>query len=101
MQPPPRTTRSKASPGLIDRPSSRRPSAVVVQEKTKKKEAATLKAAELHRRTEQVKEVEREGKRAQAEVVAARQRGRDKIVKKTFPRPDENTNVGSLISAHI
>lgn len=101
MQPPPRTTRSTANPGLVDRPSSRRSSAVVTQEKTKKKEVATLKTAELNRCAAKVNEVEREVRRTQVEAVATGQGGREKIVKKTFPRPDENDNVGSLILMQI
>lgn len=94
MQPPPRTTRAKASPGLIDCPSSRRSSAAVTQEKAKKQQAATLKAEELRRRTAQVNEVEREVRKAQAEALPVRQGGRAKAIKKTFPRPGE-VNVSS------
>jgi len=100
MQPPPRTTRSTTNPGLVDRPSSRRSSAVVNQEKAKKKEATTLKAAELRHRAAQVGEVEREVWRAQVEVVGATPGGREKIVKKMFPRPNRNANVRALISVH-
>jgi len=101
MQPPPRTTRSTANPGLVDRPSSRRSSAVITQEKAKKKEAVTLKTAELHRCAAKVNEVERGVRRTQVEAVAARQGGREKIVKKMFLRPDENDNVGSPILMQI
>ena len=46
MQHSTRTTRSKTSPGLIDRPNPRCPSTVVTEEKAKKQKAATLKAEE-------------------------------------------------------
>ena len=92
MQPPARTTRSKASPGLVDRPSSRRPSAVVAKEKTKKQQAATLKVEELRHRAAQVGEVEKEIRRAQAEVQPVRQGGGGKATKKTFRRPAGDAN---------
>jgi len=95
MQPPPRTTRSTVSPGLVDRPNSRCSSAVVTQEKAKRQQAAALKAEKLRHRTAQVNEVEREIRRAQAEVPPVRQRGEGKITKKTFPRPDKDVNVSS------
>ena len=93
MQPPPHTTRSKASPGLVDRPSSRRSSAVVTKEKAKRQQAATSKAEESRRRAAQVGEVEKEIRRAQIEALPVKQRGKGKMVKKTFPRPDEEENV--------
>ena len=103
MQPPTRSTRSNPSPGLIDRPRTRRSAADVAQEKAKKQQAATSKAEDLRRRTAQVGEVEREIRRAQAEALPARQGGKGKITKKTFPRPDRDvsTNFSDLhVPAH-
>jgi hypothetical protein len=93
MRPPARTTRSKASPGIVDCTSSRRSSAVVTQEKAKKQQVATLKAKESHRRIAQVGEVEREIRRAQVEASPTKRGGRGMIVKKNFPRPDVHANV--------
>ena len=93
MHPPTRTTRSKANPGLVDRPGSRRPSTVVAQEKAKKQQVAASKAEELRLRTARVKEVEREVRKAQAEAQSARQGGGGKVIKKAFPRPSGDTNV--------
>ena len=103
MQPPTRTTRSKANPGLVDRPSSRRSSTVVAQEKAKKQHAATLKAEEIRNRTARVHEVEKEVKKAQAEAQGVRQRGGGKAMKKTFRRPSGDVNVSSSrpIPAHL
>lgn len=72
MQPPIRITRSKASPGLIDRPNTRRPSTIVAQEKAKRQKVATSKAEELRRRAAQVSDVEREVRKAQAEAQPVR-----------------------------
>ena len=97
MQPPIRTTRSNPNPGLIDRPNARRPSAVVTKEKAKKQQAVTSKAEELHQRAAQVSELEREVRKAQAEVQPVRRGGRAKVVtKKTFPRPGGDTNVSQV-----
>jgi len=96
MLPPTCTTRSKVSPGLIDCPGSHRASTVVVQEKTKKQQAATLKAEKLRRRAEQVSEVEREVRVAQAEGQSVGRGGIGKVAKKTFWRPGGDVNfVGS------
>ena len=97
MQPPSRTTRSKASPGLIDRPGSRRSSTVVTQEKAKKQQAAASKADELRRHAARVKELEKEVRKSQVEAREARQGVRGKVTKKTFPRPSGNANVGSSL----
>jgi len=94
MQRPIRSTRSKASPGLIDRPTSRRPTTVVAKEKATKKQAVASKADEQHRRAAQVAEIEKEIKQAQAEAQPVGQRGRGKVVKKTFRRPNSDVNVG-------
>jgi len=93
MRPPTRTTRSKANPGLVDCPSSRRSSATVAEEKAKKQQAATLKTDELRRRAAQVGEVEQEIRRAQGEAQSVRQRSGGKVAKKTFPRPGGDANV--------
>jgi len=82
MQRPIRSTRSKASPGLIDRPTSRRPTTVVAKEKATKKQAAASKADEQHRHAAQVAEIEKEIKQAQAEAQPVGQRGGGKVVKK-------------------
>jgi len=95
MHLPTRTTRSKASPGLIDRPNPRRSSTVVAEEKAKKKTAAMLKAEEQRRRATQVAEVEKEVRKAQAEVQTVGRRGGGKVIKKTFQRPAEEANVSS------
>ena len=84
---PPRTTRSKVSPGLVDRPNPRRSSTVVAEEKAKKKTAAALKVEEQRRRAVQVAEVEKEIRTAQVEVQQVGQRGGGKVIKKTFQRP--------------
>ena len=89
------------SPGLVDCPNPRRSSAVVAQEKAKRQQAATSKAEKLRHRTAQVNEVEREIRRAQVETLPVRQRGEGKIIKKTFPRPDEDANVSSDLCASI
>ena len=86
MHPPPRVTRSKVSPGLIDRPNTRRPSTAVAEEKAKKKSAATLKAEEQRRRAAHVAEVEKEIRAAQSEVHQV-SRGGGGVIKKTFQRP--------------
>jgi hypothetical protein len=100
MRPTPRSTRSEASPGVVDLPRSKRSSAVVAQEKSKKQEAARLKAEEARRRAAEVAKVEREVRKAQAEAqVDARAepqavkkgaRGKGKMVRKTFARPVED-----------
>jgi len=95
MQRSARSTRSTANPGLIDRPNPHRSSAVVAEEKAQKKQAATLKAEERRRRIAQVAEVEKEVRKAQEEVQQVGQRGRGKLVKKTFPRPAADVNVSS------
>ena len=96
MQPPIRTTRSNPNPGLIDHPSACCPSTVVTKEKAKKQQVMTLKA-ELCQCTAQVSELEREVRRAQAEVQPVRQGGRAKVVtKKTFPCPGGDTNVSQV-----
>jgi len=84
MQPPIRTTRTKANPGLIDRPSSRRSNVIVTQEKAKRQQAAISKAEESCRRAAQVGEIEREIRIAQAEVQPVGKGGRGKAVKKSF-----------------
>ena len=100
MQPPVRTTRTKANPGLVDRPSSRLSNAVVTQEKAKKQQAAITKAEELRRRAAQVGEIEREIRAAQAETQPVGQGGRGKTVKKSFRRPGGNANVSSSDPTH-
>jgi hypothetical protein len=93
-----RTTRSKVSPGQVDRPPPRRSSAVVTQEKAKKQQAAKLKAEELRRRAARVSEVEREVRKAQEEGPSAKQN----VAKKTFPRLVAGVNVSrSDPSMHI
>jgi len=99
MQRSARSTRSTANPGLIDRPNPRRSSAVVAEEKAQKKRAMTLKAEEQRRRIAQVAEVEKEVRKAQEEVQQVGQRGRGKLVKKTFPRPAAGVNVSSYLHA--
>ena len=96
MQPPTRTTCSKANPGLVDRPGPRRSSTIVAQEKAKRKHDAASKAEELRKRTARVHEVEKEVKKAQAEAQAVRQRGEVKVTKKTFLRPSGGVNVSSF-----
>ena len=95
MQPPVRNTRSKASPGLVDLPGSRRSSAVIAQEKAIRQQAAALKAEESRRHAQQVSEVEGEIKRAQAEAKAVRQGGGGNVTKRNFQRPDGDANVSS------
>jgi len=95
MQRSTRNTRSAANPGLVDCPNPRRSSTVVAEEKAKKKQAAMLKAEEKRRRVAQVAEVEKEVRRAQVEAQQVGQRGRGKVVKKTFPRPATDANVSS------
>jgi hypothetical protein len=92
MQPPARTTRSTANPGLVDHPGSRRSNAIVTQEKVKKQRAAASRAEELHHRAAQVEEVEKEIRKAQAEELV-RWGGRGKVTKKTFPCPSGSASV--------
>ena len=94
MRPPCCSTRAKVSPGLIDRPDPRRSSVAVTKEKTKKQQAAALKAKELRRRTAQVVEVEREARKAREEVQVVSRGG--KAAKKNFPRPNGNVTVSPL-----
>jgi len=94
---PPRVTRSKVSPGLVDRPNPRRSSTVVAEEKAKKKSAAALKAEDQRRRAAQVAEVEKQIKTAQVEEQQVGRRGGGKVIKKTFQRP----NVSLIISPPI
>ena len=92
-----RTTRSKTSPGLIDRPNPRHPSTVVTEEKAKKQKAATLKAEEQCRHITRVAEVEKEVRKAQEEAQQVGQRSRGKVTKKTFSRPAADANVSSYL----
>src|ERR1700679_2127444 len=91
MQRPARLTRSKVGPGLIDRPTPRRSSAVVAQEKAEKQKAADSRAEESQHRAAQVSEVEREVRKAQAEAHAVGDGG--KITKKKFSRPSQDAIV--------
>ena len=93
MQRSTRTTRSKASPGLVDRPNPRRSSAVITEEKTKKQKAATLKAEERRRRVAQVAEVEKEVRKAQEEAQRVGQKARGTMIKKTFLHPAADATV--------
>lgn len=93
MQPPLRITHSKASPGLVDRPGPRRPSAIVTQEKAEKQQAAELKAEESRRRVARVSELEREVRKAQTEAKTSKQGRKGEITKKTFPRMNGDTGV--------
>jgi hypothetical protein len=105
MQPPSRTTRSKASPGVVDLPEPRRPSAVVSKEKAKKQEATKLKAAEARRRAAQVKAVEAEVRKAQKEgLTESRVLGKGdkgKKVKKAFSRPAGDVSGPSETSTSV
>jgi hypothetical protein len=98
MSRPIRSTRSKVSPGLIDRPAPRRPTTVVAAEKAKKKQAAASKAEEQRHRAAQVAEVEDEIRRAQVEAQSVGQRARVRVTKKTFERPANEKRVRTFPS---
>jgi len=93
MSRPIRSTRLKTSPGLVDRPAPRRSTAVVAEVKATKKQAAASKAEEQRCRAAQVAEIEKEVRRAQAEVQLVGQRGRGQVIKKTFRHPNGDANV--------